>query len=83
MDAAVNAAGLGIALLWRAIVGRVVRRTAERLTGHPSRFEHPLLDLLVGLLAGWLGLVVWSAVLKRAVGVGAPAPAFAIAERRG
>ena len=80
MDAALNAACLAAALLWRAIVGRVLRRTVERLVGAPARFEHPLLDLLIGVLAGWLGFAVWSAVLKRAMGVGAPPAAFAIVE---
>ena len=36
---------LPVALLWRAIVGRVVRRTLERVAGVPPRIEHPLLDL--------------------------------------
>jgi len=49
MDAAFNAACLVVALLWRVIVGRVLRRTVERVVGAPPRFEHPLLDLLVGL----------------------------------
>ena len=80
MDAALNAACLAAALLWRAAVGRVLRRTVERLVGVPARVEHPLLDLLIGVLAGWLGFAVWSAVLKRAMGVGAPPAAFAIVE---
>src|SRR6187397_598898 len=80
MDTTLNAACLAVALLWRAIVGRVVRRTLERVAGVPPRIEHPLLDLLFGLLAGWLGFAVWSAVLKRAAGVGAPPFAFAIVE---
>ena len=80
MDAALNAACLTAALVWRAIVGRVLRRTVERLVGAPARVEHPLLDLLIGVLAGWLGFAVWSAVLKRAMGVGAPPAAFAIVE---
>jgi hypothetical protein len=80
MDAALNAACLTAALVWRAIVGRVLRRTVERLVGAPARVEHPLLDLLIGVLVGWLGFAVWSAVLKRAMGVGAPPAAFAIVE---
>ena len=80
MDAMVNAAGLAAALLWRAAIGRVLRRTAERIGGCAPRFEHPLLDLLVGLLAGWLGFAVWSAVLKRGLGLAAPAAAFAVLE---
>ena len=80
MDAALNAACLTAALVWRAIVGRVLRRMVERLVGAPARVEHPLLDLLIGVLAGWLGFAVWSAVLKRAMAVGAPSAAFAIVE---
>jgi len=80
MDAALNAACLAVALVWRAIVGRVLRGAVERVVGSTSRFAHPLLDLLIGLLAGWLGFAVWSAVPKRAGGVAPPAVAFAIGE---
>ncbi|MFI5079421.1 MAG: hypothetical protein ACHQRO_18875, partial [Vicinamibacteria bacterium] len=64
MDAAHNAACLAAALLWRAAVGRVVRGLAERVVGASPRFVHPLLDLLIGVLVGWLGFAVWTAVLK-------------------
>ena len=80
MDAALNAACLAAALLWRAAVGRVVRGLVARVVGASPRFEHPLLDLLIGVLVGWLGFAVWSTVLKRAMGVGAPSAAFAIVE---
>jgi hypothetical protein len=80
MDAALNATCLAAALLWRTVIGRVLRRTVERVAGAAPRFEHPLFDLLIGVLAGGLGFAVWSAVLKRALGVGAPSIAFAIAE---
>jgi hypothetical protein len=80
MDGALNAAGLAAALLWRTLIGRELRRFVERVTGARSRVDHPLLDLLVGLLAGWLGFAVWSAVLKRVFGVGAPPAAFAVTE---
>ena len=56
MDAPVNAALLAIALAWRWGVGRLLRGWGERVTGRRGAFDHPALDLLIGLLAGWLGV---------------------------
>jgi hypothetical protein len=79
MDAALNAACLTAALVWRAIVS-AASCAARSSVSSELRREHPLLDLLIGVLVGWLGFAVWSAVLKRAMGVGAPPAAFAIVE---
>jgi hypothetical protein len=80
MDAAVNAALLAIALAWRWGVGRVLRTWAERVTGRQSAVDHPALDLLIGLLAGWLAFDVWSAVITRTVGAGVPLRLFSVVE---
>jgi hypothetical protein len=80
MEAAVNAALLAIALAWRWIIGRVLRAWGERVAGRRSAIDHPGLDLLIGLLAGWLGFSVWSAVIARTVGTAMPLRVFALVE---
>jgi hypothetical protein len=80
MDAAVNATLLGIALAWRWGVGRVLRGWGEGVAGRRGSIEHPALDLVIGLLAGWLGFAVWSAVITRGIGTEVPLHRFAVAE---
>ena len=80
MDAPVNAALLAIALAWRWGVGRLLRGSGERVTGRRGAIDHPALDLLIGLLAGWLAFAVWSAVITRVVGTAVPLRLFALVE---
>ena len=80
MDAPVNAALLAIALAWRWGVGRLLRGWGERVTGRRGAIDHPALDLLIGLLAGWLAFAVWSAVITRVVGAAVPLRLFALVE---
>ena len=78
MEVAANAALLACALAWRGVVGWVVRARAERFAGGRLGVDHPALDLLIGLLAGWTAFAIWSTLFKRALGTSAPLVVFAL-----